>query len=111
VVFEVMDSRPLQAGDSVYRRRLSWVDASTALVHRIDYFEKDEAIPSKRWQLLQRRQVQGYWVVTESLMTDLRSGHQTRMTVERVRFDRGLPAKLFSTQALADDSLEAQFRP
>jgi hypothetical protein len=108
---EIVESRPLDAGDSVYRKRINWIDPLTALVHRVDYYEKDEQSVSKQWILLSTKKVQGYWVVTDSRMTDLGTGHQTRMTVDVVRFDRRLPAKLFSTQALADPGLEEEFRP
>lgn len=108
---EVMESRPVEASDSVYRKRVSWVDASTALVHRIDFYEKDEQQPTKQWVLTTTRKIQGYWAVVDSRMSDLTSGHQTRMQFDVVRFDRRLPAKLFSAQALADTGIEADYRP
>jgi hypothetical protein len=111
VACEVLESVPLDPGSSVYRRRVSWVDPQTLLVHRVDYFEKDDATPAKRWLLLAAKKVQGYWTVTDSRMTDLASGHETRMTVETALYDRKLQARLFTSQALADESLEAEYRP
>lgn len=108
---EVMESRPVEASDSVYRKRVSWVDATTALVHRIDFYEKDDQQPTKQWVLTTARKIQGYWAVVDSRMSDLASGHQTRMQFDVVRFDRRLPAKLFSAQALADTGIEADYRP
>lgn len=110
-VCEMLESVPVDPSDSVYRKRISWVDPSTALVHRVDYFEKDDKAPSKRWLLVAKRQIQGYWVVTESRLTDLATGHETRAVIQVARFDRRLPAKLFSTQALADEAIESEFRP
>lgn len=111
VACEIVESRSVDASDSVYRKRVSWIDPVTALLHRVDYYEKDDQSASKQWVLLASRKVQGYWAITDSRMTDLSSGHQTRVTLDTVRFDRRLPAKLFSTQALADPGLEAEFRP
>lgn len=111
VACEVVESIPLDLSDSVYRRRLSWIDAQTSLVHRMDYFEKDEARPGKRWSLVVSRKVQGYWLVTESVMADLSTGHETRIRVERPAFDRKLPARLFTTQSLGDERIESEFRP
>jgi hypothetical protein len=111
VACEMLESVPVDAGNSVYRRRVSWVDPATALVHRVDYFEKDEAAPAKRWLLLAARQVQGYWTVTDSRMINLATGHETRMTVEAAIYDRKLPARLFTSQALADENIESEFRP
>ncbi len=101
VACEVLESVPLDAADSAYSRRVSWVDPQTLLIHRVDYYERDPQQPAKRWELLAAERIQGYWTVTDSTMTDLRSGHQTRMTVLNAVYDRDLPARLFSAQALA----------
>jgi hypothetical protein len=80
-------------------------------VLRVDYFEKSDASPSKRWVMLARKDVQGYSTVMDSKTTDLSTGHETRLVVESIRYDRKLPAKLLTTQMLADDSLESRYRP
>lgn len=108
---ELLESVPVDASSSVYRKRVSCVDARTALVLRVDYFEKSDAEPSKRWLATARRQVQGFWTVTDSRMVDLASGRETRLVVEVAKYDRKLPARLFTSQALADENLEAEHRP
>lgn len=111
VACEVLESVPVEAGNSVYLRRVSWIDPATLLPVRVDFYEKDAEQPAKRLSITAREQVQGYWTVTDSLMTDLRSGHQTRLEVARVTYDRGLPARLFSSKALEEESVEKAFRP
>jgi hypothetical protein len=110
VACDVLESVPREAGSSVYLRRLSWVDPDTALVLRTDYFTRAGDTPAKRWEALQRQRIQNLWTVTDSRMTDLASGHQTRMVVTKAVYDRGLPARLFNSRALADEQLEAEFR-
>lgn len=110
VACEVLESVPREAGSSVYLRRLSWVDPDTALVLRADYFLRAGDTPAKRWEALQRQRIQNLWTITDSRMTDLGSGHQTRMVVTKAVYDRGLPARLFNSRALADEQLEAEFR-
>jgi hypothetical protein len=111
VACEVLESVPVDPANSVYRKRVSWVDPQTALVLRIDYFEKDETTPTKRWTMVSKKSVQGYWTVTESRVADLSAEHETRLIVESSRYDRKLPAKLFTSQVLADESLESGYRP
>jgi len=111
VACEVLESVPIDAASSIYSKRLSWIDPQTAMALRVDYFDKDPAAPSKRWLLVARKQIQGYWTVTDSRVTDLASGHETRLVVENAKYDRKLPARLFSSQALADESLESGYRP
>lgn len=108
---EVLESIPVEAGNSVYRRRLSWIDPKSLLPMRVDFYEKDVATPSKRLVVAAREQVQGIWTVTDSTLTDLDSAHQTRLVVNRILYDRELPARLFSSKALEDERAEKAFRP
>lgn len=108
---EVLESVPLDAASSVYLKRVSWVDPQTFVVLRVDYFERDEARPSKRWLALERRKVQNIWTVTHSVMTDLQSGHETKLVVQKVIYDRKLPDRLFSSRALSDEQIESEYRP
>lgn len=111
ILCEVLESVPLNADDSVYRKRINWIDPATAIVQRTDYYEKDPDAPSKRWLLRSKKRNQGYWTLTDSRMIDLSSGHETRLVIDAVLYDQKLPAKLFTSQALADESLETEYRP
>ncbi len=111
ILCDVLESVPTDADDSVYRKRISWVDPATAIVQRTDYFEDDASTPSKRWLLRSKKRNQGYWTLTDSRMIDLASGHETRLVVDAALYDQKLPAKLFTSQTLADESLESEYRP
>jgi len=111
VLCDVLESIPVDSGNSVYRKRILWVDPQTLLVQRVDYFEKDENTPSKRWLLRSKKRIQGYWTVTDSRVIDLQSGHETRMVIDVALYDQKLPARLFTTQTLADENLESDYRP
>ena len=110
-VCDVLESVPVQADNSVYLKRLSWIDPKSLLPLRLDFFEKRADQPSKRLLITRREQVQGYWTVMDSTLTDLASGHQTRLTVGRVLYDRNLPESLFTSRALAEERMEKEFRP
>mgnify|MGYP000035223709 CR=1 FL=1 len=111
VTCDLLESIPTEPGNSVYSKRISWIDPATLLPLRVDFFEKRRDQPSKRLQVLKREKVQGYWTVMDSTLTDLGNDHQTRLTLERTQYDRGLPARLFSTQVLEDESAEEDYRP
>lgn len=108
---EVLESVPSDASNSVYGKRLSWVHPQILIPLRVDYFRPGGGEPFKRLTVQRVEQIQGYWTVMESTMEDLETGHQTRMTLERVTYDRDLPQELFSVQALEDTAREAPFRP
>lgn len=108
---EVLESIPVDADNSVYLRRLSWIDPVSLLPLRVDFFEKERDQASKRLVVLKRERIDAYWTVMDSTLTDLGNGHQTRLTVERVLYDRKLPAELFSSKALEDERTERSYRP
>jgi len=108
---EVLESDPVDPSNSVYVRRVSWIDPQSLLPLRIDFFERSLEQPSKRLLIVRREQVQGYWTAMDSTLTDLTNGHQTRLVVDRVLYDRGLPATLFTSRALADERVESAYRP
>lgn len=111
ILCDVLESEPRDPDDSAYRKRIYWIDPATAISQRVDYFENDNNKPSKRWLLRGKKRNQGYWTLTDSRMIDLESGHETRLVVDVALYDQKLPAKLFTSQALADESLESEYRP
>jgi hypothetical protein len=108
---DVLESVPVAAGSSVYHKRLSWIDRTRLLPIRIDLFEKSAEVPSKRWTLNRAEQNQGYWTVADSTMADLETGHETRLVVDKILYDRGLPDDLFSARILEDEVRESRHRP
>lgn len=108
---DMLESIPTEPGNSVYTKRISWIDPQTLLPMRVDFYEKKQDQPSKRLLVVKREKVQGYWTVMDSTLTTLSTGHQTRLTLERTQYDRGLPARLFTTQVLEDESVEEEYRP
>lgn len=111
VPVERLESIPTDPNNSVYSKRLSWIHTDTLIPLRIDFFSPGNDAPSKRLEVHRIEPVQGYWTVMDSTMTDLTSGHQTRMTVERIQYDQDLPDTLFSQQALTDPARERVYRP
>ena len=108
---EILESIPVDPSNSVYLKRVSWIDPSTLLPLQADFYEKNLQEPSKRLQVKKHGKVQAYWTVLDSVVTDLSSGNQTRLTIGKIIYDRRLSAKLFTTQALEDEGLEEEYRP
>lgn len=108
---DVLESIPVEDSNSVYSKRMSWIDPTTALPMRIDFYGKNDDQPDKRLQILKKERIHGYWTVMDSVMTSLKTGYQTRLTVELMLYDRRLPSQLFSTQTLEDESAEEDYRP
>lgn len=110
-VCDILESIPVDPDNSVYRKRISWIDPKTLMALRVDFYEKDDATPTKRWWVVTKKKNQGYWTPTDSRVIDLSSGHETRLVVDTAIYDRNLPHTLFSNQTLADENLESEYRP
>ncbi len=108
---DILISTPVDPGNSVYSRRVSWIHPKTLVPLRVDYYQKGRKKPVKRMKVRKIKKIQGYWTVMDSTMYDLKTGHRTRLVTKAIKYDQGLPEALFSRQALADDSREKKYRP
>lgn len=111
VATTVLESIPVDADNSVYSKRVSWIHEKTLLPLRVDYYKAGNDKPIKRLKVRKIKKIQGFWTVVDSTVTDLKSGHQTRMVTKAIAYDQSLPDKLFSRQALSDKSHEVKYRP
>lgn len=107
---QILQGVPVDASKSVYSKRVAWIHEPTLLPLRVDFYQSGEQ-PAKRLTVHKVEHLQGYWTVTDSSMTDLKSGNETRITVDKVSYDQGLPDSLFTTQTLADPATDAAYRP
>ena len=110
-VCDILVSTPVDPDNSVYSKRISWIHPKTLIPLRVDYYKKGEKKPIKRLKVRKLKKIQGYWTVLDSIMYDLKTGHKTRIATKSIKYDQGIPAALFTDQALADDSREKRFRP
>jgi len=109
---QLLESIPVEPGNSTYGKRLRWIHPDTLLPLRVDFFPPGGGEqPKKRLEVHRIEQVQGYWTVLDTTITDLDSGHSTRLLAEEVRYDRQLPDSLFTSRALEDPERERHYRP
>lgn len=79
-----------------------WIHRKTFLVVKTVYYdEKDEAYRQYEVKAVgQPDQYQGYWTVTKSRMTDLRTGRYTDLEYSSVKYDIGVPEDIFQERYL-----------
>nr|WP_242510872.1 outer membrane lipoprotein-sorting protein [Halorhodospira halophila] len=106
----LLESKPVEADNSTYSRRLRWIDPDTLVELRIDFYRGGED-PIKRLEVQELEKIDGYWTVTRSTMSHLEQGTQTVLEVDDTRYDQGLPQDLFTSRVLSNPSRERPFRP
>ena len=108
---DILESVPVDRSNSVYTKRVSWIHPKTLIPLRVDFYQKHSKTPVKRLIAKRIKRIQGFWTVTDSVMRDLKSGHETRIAAKAVKYNQKLPKRLFSTKALSDDSVDKRYRP
>lgn len=111
VACDLLESVPVDPDNSVYGKRVSCIHPQTLIALRVDFYPEKGDEPIKRSEVHRIEKLQDYWTVMDSTMTDLKSGHKTRMSVDKIIYDQSLPAELFSRQALEDPVRERSYRP
>lgn len=111
LVCKILVSTPTDPDNSVYTKRVSWVHPATLIPLRVDLYQAHSKNPTKRLSVKRIKRIQGYWTVLDSTMQDLETGHVTRIAQKTVRYNQEIPARLFTSEGLADDAKEKTFRP
>ncbi|HHI76703.1 MAG TPA: outer membrane lipoprotein-sorting protein [Gammaproteobacteria bacterium] len=108
---KLLESVPVDPANSVYTKRLSWVHPRSLLPLRVDFYQAHSRKPVKRLRVKRIRRVQGYWTVMDSVMQDLESGHSTRIRYLKVKYNQGIPDRLFTSRSLADERAGLGYAP
>ncbi len=97
--YYVLKSTPKKPKSVDFRYYKTWIHRKTFLVVKTEYYDrKDKAY--RRYQAKAVKQIQGYWTVTKSRMTDLRTNRYTAITYSAVRYDIDVPENVFSERYL-----------
>lgn len=93
-----------------FNHYLLWIDRSNLLPTRIDYLD-DRGEVYRRVEALKVEAVQGYPTVTQSRVSDLRTGGSTTMAFGFMKYNIGLSEALFSERSLRTPPREWLRRP
>ncbi len=93
----VVESVPKTAAE--YARKLSWIDKSTFLPLKEEYYDVQGAL-YKVFTADQVEEVQGFPTAVRRTMVNVKSGHRTEVTFENVRYALGLEEGLFTERSL-----------
>jgi hypothetical protein len=107
---EVVDGRPAHVlralpapgAAAAYAEVRSWVDAETCVVRRIEFRDRPDSVAKELvapWEDVSDEG--GRWLPRVLVVRDLAEGGETRLTVEKARYDVELPERLFSQGGLA----------
>ncbi|OGQ94420.1 MAG: hypothetical protein A2521_17430 [Deltaproteobacteria bacterium RIFOXYD12_FULL_57_12] len=90
----VVKSTP-RAGDADYLHRLSWIDKTTFLPVKEEYYDQKGEL-YRLFTAEEIKEVDGLPTITRRMMKNLQSGHATEVTYTRVEYNIGIEDALFS---------------
>lgn len=76
-----------------------WVDKTSFLPKKVEFYDRSGNL----WKVMEFRRlerIKGYWVAREIEMRDLKKGHGTRMILEEIDLNTGIPDKVFTKRYL-----------
>jgi hypothetical protein len=102
----MLESIPKDADDSAYSKKVSWISVKTLLAVKVEFYQNEEAKPFKQTLVKKIKKLQGIWTVMDSVVKDLKSKHETHLTLNKVFYNAKIPSGLFSKKYLADPARE-----
>jgi len=85
--------------DSQYGYRISWIDKETYVPVKVAMYDKQEEL-LKVLEVKKLEKVNAYWTPMDTLLTNVQTGHSTRVTFLKVVFDEPLNPRMFTTTFL-----------
>jgi len=95
----VIEYVPKKDDDSQYGRTVSWIDSSSYLVLKAEFYNKDNKL-KKTFEAKKVETVDGILSVMESLMNNLEDNHRTSTKVTSLSYNKGISDNLFSERYL-----------
>jgi outer membrane lipoprotein-sorting protein len=93
----VVESKPI--GPAEYTRKLSWIDQTTFLPLKEEYYDIQDAL-YKVFTADEVKEIQGFPTAMNRTMSNVKTGHKTETVFERVQYNVGLGDDLFSERYL-----------
>jgi len=95
----VVESIPKNPGDSTYSKSIQWVEKNAFIPVRIELYDKaGELLKVNSVESFQ--QVQGIWTIINNTMTNVQTGHATRIEVKKLVFNVEVDFRIFSANFL-----------
>jgi hypothetical protein len=97
--YHVIRSTPKKPETVEFAHFETWILRSSFLVRKVDYYD-GRGRKYRTYDALAVRKIQGYWTVTKSRMTDLRTKGSTLLTYSGIQYNAGVPEEVFTERYL-----------
>jgi predicted RND superfamily exporter protein len=98
---DVIESK-MSDPDSTYSRLLTWVNMSTHLVEKMEYYDHSGALLKTTEMNNYKKFPNGVWRAQEVIVKNAQNHRGTKLELNDLKFNRGLSSRNFSPSALAN---------
>ncbi len=85
--------------NSQYGYRISWIDKNTWIPVKMEMYDKKNQL-LKVLTVNRIEKVQGYWSIIDTTMKNVQTGHSTKLSIKKLKYNDKLNPALFTTQFL-----------
>ncbi|RKY27333.1 MAG: outer membrane lipoprotein-sorting protein [Planctomycetota bacterium] len=97
--YYILKSTPKEPKSVNFNYYKTWIHRKTFLVIKTEYYDQ-AGRAYRKYEAKAVKQIQGYWTVTKSRMTNLRTNRYTDVIYSTVKYDTGIPESVFSERYL-----------
>lgn len=98
--YYVLKSSPKDPDTVEFSYYMAWIHRQTFIPIKIEYFTKSSNKKYRLYEALKVDAIDGYQTVLQSRMKDLRTGGETIISYNKVKYNVGLPENIFSERFL-----------
>ncbi len=94
----VVESVPKEE-DYMYSKTVSWIVKDKWIGRKKEFYDEDEDL-LKILTVKKVEEIKGFWVITHSEMFNVQKEHKTKMLLENVQLDSGIPDNKFTERMM-----------
>jgi outer membrane lipoprotein-sorting protein len=98
-LYYVLKSTPKKPKSVEFSYYKVWIIKSNFLPRQIQFFDSKQQ-KYREYMVEGVKKVQGYWTVTKASMSDLKTGSKTTLEYSDIKYDIGVPEKVFTERYL-----------
>ena len=95
----VVEVKPKDPADGSYSKTVQTILADKWIAVRIELYDKSGNLV-KINEVSEHKKIDGYWTPVKSSMKNVQTGHSTSLSVEKLVFNKAIPAGVFTTRFL-----------
>lgn len=97
--YYVLQNTPRSPGSVEFSSFKMWIHRKSFIVVKVEYYDRNGR-KYRKYEAKKVEDIDGFPTVTRAVMTDVRTGGYTQLSYRRVKYNLGLPKRVFTERSL-----------